>query len=100
MITVTERAAQELGAILAANATDPKQLLRLHPGMGGLVLGLDFMGEGDEVAESEGSAILIMTPEISSSLAGSIIDYIDTPEGPCLSISRGEDASEEGPKEE
>ena len=100
MITVTERAAQELGAILTANATDPEQALRLNAGINGLSLGLDWEQEGDEVVESEGTAILLMTSELSLALASAIIDCIDTPEGSRLTINREAEPSPEESGEE
>ena len=95
MITVTTRAAQELGAILEANSTDPKQCLRLNPGRGGVVIGIDFMREGDEVVECEGIVTLLMVPEMSNAIDGATIDYISTAEGPCLAISMKEESQEE-----
>ena len=100
MVTVTERAAQEMGAILAANATDPKQALRLYPAVGGLSLGLDWQQEEDEVVESEGIAVLLIPPELSLALAGATIDCVDTPEGSRLTIYKGEEPSQEESQEE
>jgi Fe-S cluster assembly iron-binding protein IscA len=100
MLTVTERAAQELRAILVANATDPKQALRLQADASGLFMGLDWQQEGDEVVDSEGSAILLMTPELSLALADATIDCIDTTDGPRLTIGTQEAHSHEEPSEE
>ena len=95
MVTVTERAAQELGEILSANATDPKQVLRLAGTGGGLTLGLDFEQEEDEVVHHEGNAVLVMEPEIATALDRTTIDCTDTPEGTRLTINREEEPSQE-----
>jgi Fe-S cluster assembly iron-binding protein IscA len=96
MITVTSRAAQELGTILEANSTDPKQCLRLNPGMGGVVIGIDFKKEDDEVIDCEGKVTLLIAPEMSDAIDGAVIDYVPTPDGPSLAISM----EEAPPKEE
>jgi Fe-S cluster assembly iron-binding protein IscA len=89
MLTVTERAAQELKGILQANAVEPEQVLRLVREAGGFSLQLDKESAGDEVVESEGTKLLLIDEQLSPITDGAVVDCIDTPEGPRLTITKG-----------
>lgn len=89
MITVTEQAAQELKAALAANTTDAKQVFRLDIDSNECSMRLDWKQDGDEVVENAGKVILVMTPEVGLAFADATIDCVDTPEGACLTIHMG-----------
>ena len=90
MVTVTERAHEELKKILlAADISEPEIGLRLtptEPGQLGLIP--DNEREGDQVVEYEGSKVLLVGTELTESLEGITIDCQDTPEGPRLIISQ------------
>ena len=90
MISVTERAVQELGAMLVANATEEEQVLRLAGENEGFTLGLDCEREGDEVVRGEAGTILVIDSLLAQALDGSTIDTTDTPQGTRLTISREE----------
>jgi len=88
MLTVTERAAQELKGILEAHAVEPEQVLRLVRETQGFSLRLDKEGAGDEVVESEGATILLIDEQLGPIVDGAVVDCIDTPEGPRLTITK------------
>jgi len=88
MLTVTERAAQELKGILQAHAVEPEQVLRLVREAQGFSLRLDKESAGDEVVESEGATILLIDEQLSPIVDGAVVDCIDTPEGPRLTITK------------
>jgi Fe-S cluster assembly iron-binding protein IscA len=89
MLEVTEGAKQALKELKSAKVGDPEAGLRLtvsSPGEFGL--SIDTEREGDEVVEHEGSKILFIEGNVSSSLEGFTIDVQDTPEGTKLTISK------------
>ena len=88
MLTVTERAAQELKGILQANAVEPEQVLRLVREAEGFSLQLDNESASDEVVESEGTKILLIDEQLGPIVDGAVVDCIDTPEGPRLTITK------------
>ena len=93
MIAVTDEAKQELKKILAENAQDPGQVLRLaanEEGQLGLVM--DNFEEGDEVIEWEGARVLVVDGHLSSHLEGISLEVEDGPEGRELAL-KGEGCS-------
>lgn len=88
MVTVTDRATEELRNILAEADTKPGQALRLvlRPG-GDFGLGLDEEREGDEVVAADGEKILLIAREIADAVNEATIDTQDTEEGRRLVIS-------------
>ena len=86
MVTVTERAREELGSILAAaSIAGPEVGLRLTttaPGQFNLTT--DTEREADRVVEHEGSKVLLVGTELTEFLEGVTIDCQDSPEGPHL----------------
>ena len=87
MIEVTEGAKQALKELKSAKVEDPEAGLRLtmsSPGQYGL--SVDTEREGDQVIEHEGSKILFIEENLSTSLDGSTIDVQDTPEGAKLTV--------------
>lgn len=89
MVTVTDRATEELRNILANAAPQPGQALRLVPSReGGLGLGLDEEREGDEIVKSGDEKILLVSSGIAEALDEATIDVQDSEEGPKLVISR------------
>ena len=90
MVTVTERAKQELKSILsAADVSAPEIGLRLAltaPGQFGLMT--DKEREGDQVVEHEDSKVLLVGTELTDTLEGVTIDCQDIPEGSRLVMSK------------
>jgi Fe-S cluster assembly iron-binding protein IscA len=88
MVTVTERATQELRNILAKASPREGQVLRLiaRPG-GDFGLGLDEERENDQVVAADGGKILLIAPEIADAVGDATIDTQDTGEGQELVIS-------------
>ena len=79
-----------LDTIIRDKTTDPEFGFRLitsplKPNQ--LKMTLDRENEGDQVVESEGVKILILSPEVASALKGMVMDYQETPEGAGFSIS-------------
>ena len=87
MITVTERARQELKRILSAKVDLPQARLRLNASeQGNLGLGMDIDMPGDQVVEYEGSRVLVVEGKLASSLDSITLDIEDTVDGPQLVI--------------
>jgi hypothetical protein len=88
MITITERAKQELSRLLARKVAWPGARLRLlNRGQGKLGLGIDIEAPGDRVVCYEGADILIVAPELDESFQTVTLDVDDTPQGIELVIS-------------
>ena len=98
MLTVTERAGQELKGILSAHATDPKHVLRIEANAQGFNLWIGEVVEGDAVVGSQETAVLHVAPELGQALEriSMVIDMVETNEGPHLVIYRGDEAVLEG----
>jgi hypothetical protein len=98
MLTVTESAARELKEVLTTHATDPNQVLRLDASSEGFSLGVGQPTEGDHVVESEGSAVLHISAQLGLALVSIdiVLDSIDTPDGPRLTVYRAEEVCEGG----
>ncbi len=75
MISVTERAASELQALLEANGALPDQGEKLVPaGTGTLGVTIDLPAEGDEVILRDDSPLLIVDGSIAPLLDGQELD--------------------------
>ena len=82
MITVTDKAKQELKKTLSDNVDTPGAGLRLVAREGGqLGLGVDIEKADDEVVEFEGSKVLIVEKKLADSLNKITLDVEDTKEG-------------------
>ena len=89
MLTVTERAKQQLKQILSNSVGEPDVALRMSPsGPGEFGLALDKEKEGDQVVEHEGSRVLLVGSEVADLLEGWTIDCRETAEGPLLVFSK------------
>ena len=95
MITVTEKAAEELEALLEkAKIADPQNafddvMLRLFTTDDGkLAIAPDTPLDGDQVIEHQGTNVLLVGWELSEAVDGLLIDCVDTDAGRKLRISR------------
>jgi uncharacterized protein YqkB len=88
LLTITERAAQELKAIMAAKATDPSHVMRIDTENDGCSLWLGPEVKGDSRVGSEETIILRVSPDLKKFLvkASLIIDCRDTSDGPRLIV--------------
>lgn len=89
MLVVTERAKEELRAVLSDGVDEPELSLRLvasAPGQFGLVP--DMEKEGDLVVEHEGIKVLLIDEELSALLETVTIDCREGSEGPQLVIRK------------
>lgn len=79
MITVTERAKEELKGLLITSRAEPEEGLRLLPSPDGVfVLGIDTEMSGDQVVEYEGYKVLLVGIEYFRILNGKTVDCQDT----------------------
>ena len=92
MITVTEKAKQELKRMMSANNLEPEQYLRLVAvDKDSLGVGVDIEMLGDHKVEHEGSTVLLVDVNLATILEGVTLDVQDTEEGPNLFITGNED---------
>lgn len=88
MITITEKAKQELKKLLSQKVDWPGGRLRLlDRGQGKLGLGVDIQAPGDEVVEYEGAEILLIGKDVTRSIKKITLDVDETPDGAELVIS-------------
>jgi Fe-S cluster assembly iron-binding protein IscA len=88
MITITERAKQELSKLLAEKVDWPGARLRLmNRGQGKLGLGIDIEAPGDRIVEYKGKKVLIIESELAQNIQSVTLDVDDTPGGVELVIS-------------
>jgi Fe-S cluster assembly iron-binding protein IscA len=87
MIHVTEKAGQALLESLQANTSEETQGLRLtHVAGQGYGLALDTERAGDQVVQHQGRKVLLVAETVAEQLEDAILDAVDSPEGPRLSI--------------
>ena len=86
MLRLTERAATLFREIQLAQE-DREKVLRLMDRGDGFELAFDAVQEDDHVFRSEGTDVLLVSPDIAEILADATIDAQDTPEGPRLTLS-------------
>lgn len=95
MITVTERAAAELkGLIKGAQDRPENSTLRLgFSPEGKPVLGWDEPQKKDQAIEHEEETVLVVDKSTGQLLEGAVMDVVDTPQGPRLSLSKEQEGS-------
>lgn len=90
MFTVTDSAAQVLKSIVDEADDRPEgHTLRIgfdQTGRPGLLW--DEPATDDHIVEVDGEAVLLLDIDTWDALAGIVLDVVDTPEGPALSLSR------------
>ena len=92
MFTVTDQAARVLKNILDDAEDRPEgHTLRIgfdQTGRPGLLW--DQPAADDHQVQHEGETVLLLDAEVWDALDGIVLDVVDTPEGPTLSLSRQE----------
>ena len=87
MITVTERAKEELKTILITSEANSEQGFRVLPMPDGkFMLKLDTELSGDQVVEHEGYKVLLVGIEYYRTLNGKTVDCQDTEHGRVLFV--------------
>ncbi len=87
MITITERAKEELKTVLIAAEAEPDEGLRLLPIPDGrCVLALDTELSGDLVIEHKGYKVLLIGIEYFRIFDEKTVDYLDTEHGALLLV--------------
>jgi len=87
VITVTERAKEELKAVVVAAEAEPYEGLRLLPTSDGVFeLMLDTEMSGDLVVEHEGYKVLLIGLEYFKFLNGKTVECSDTDVGAVLFV--------------
>jgi Fe-S cluster assembly iron-binding protein IscA len=92
MLTVTAKAKEKLRELLEKRATELEVVMRIihspsNPEQ--LEFVMDKEKEGDQVVESEdGRKVLLIGPDLASSLVGMVIDYQETAEATGFSMSK------------
>lgn len=89
MVTVTDRAAEELRKALVDASPETDQTLRLRAlPEGDLALSLDQRREDDEVVQSGGTDILVVAAGLLEAFGEVTIDWRETAEGGQFVVSR------------
>jgi Fe-S cluster assembly iron-binding protein IscA len=91
MLTLTALAAKKLKEAVQAQTTEPEVCIRLIPSPSEpnqLEMRLDKERQGDQVVESEGEKVLLLSPELGQVLDEMIIDCQETPQGIHFTISK------------
>jgi len=90
LLNITQRAAQEMRAVLVANVTNPGHVLRIDTECDGFSVWLGPEVEGDCLMGSEDTLLVRVSPELSMLLGevSVIIDCMESPDGSRLVVYR------------
>jgi hypothetical protein len=91
MASVTEAAARVIEAALGGPDDRGYAVARMVRSGAAWNLKRDREVPGDECIEWEGRTILVLDPETSSALAGTVLDVQENPSGPRLVLTEKED---------
>ena len=91
MVTVTERAKEELLRILETRSLDSGRYLRLTVppvwvGEGDFGIVIDEEGESDHVVDFRESKLLLVDGELAEHLSAAMLDFKDSPDGPRFTL--------------
>ncbi|HUF52815.1 MAG TPA: hypothetical protein VMR52_03455 [Dehalococcoidia bacterium] len=92
MLNVTEKALDALTTVLDTYETGPEEALRITPSAGGFSLIVDEQHEGDQVVSQGERAVLLVEQRVSDTLGGVVLDAVESPGGPQLTLRPPEDA--------
>jgi Fe-S cluster assembly iron-binding protein IscA len=94
MLVVTAKAKEKLREVLKRQTTEPEVALRVtptHPAHNRLELVLDKEKRGDQVVRANnGTAVLLIRPDLARRLSGIMIDCHETGRGSDFIIARNE----------
>ena len=91
MISVTDRARERLKTILMSKVDNPEAALRLTAdAQGEFGLSVDVEAPGDRVIRHKGMKVLVVEGDLASQLEGVTMDVEYTPEGPELTVYKGQ----------
>ncbi len=89
MLTVTEKAKQQLKEILETHTDDPEVGLRmLREPSGQIELVLSKADNHDQVVEHEGAKVLLLEPDVISLVDNTVLDVQDSVDGPVFFFSQ------------
>ena len=91
MVTVTDRAKEELKRVLETSSLDPDRYLRLATppgwtGEGDFGIVIDERGETDHVVDHEGLQVLLMDAALTEQLPSAVLDFKESPDGPRFTL--------------
>lgn len=86
MVTITDRAKEEVKRVLQSRRLEPGKLLRLAippiwTGEGDFGIVIDTENEDDYVVEHEGEKVLLIEGGLMGHLASAVVDFKESPEG-------------------
>ena len=86
MVTVTDRAKEELRRIVETNSLDTDKYLRLATppvwtGDGDFGIVIDEERSGDHVLDLEGTKLLLVDPDLAEPLSKAVLDFKESPDG-------------------
>jgi len=87
LLTVTDRAAQLLKDLQEVQEERGDKVLRLINRGDGFEPGFDERCDGDQVAQSGETDVLLVAADVSGFLGDATIDCMDTPGGPRLTLT-------------
>ncbi|MBD3393447.1 MAG: hypothetical protein GF418_15030 [Chitinivibrionales bacterium] len=92
MLTVTSQAKEALGQILDQRQHDSNTAIRIaraNEGQGNLKFVLAEENSGDQVVSAEdGTKLLLVNNELSQTLDGLVLDYVDSGESKGFTVSQ------------
>ncbi len=91
MVTVTDRAKEELRRILDTSSLDSGKLLRLATppvwtGEGDFGVVIDEEGDQDYAVDFQGLKVLLVDADLAQRLSTSVLDFKDSPDGPRFTL--------------
>ncbi len=89
MFTVTDDAANALSEAIASCEKGSPRTLRIAFVDGKYELSLDKAGEGEQVIEHNGQALLVMDVEVSETLSDALLSTEETENGTRLTLTKG-----------
>lgn len=91
MVTVTDRAKEELRRILETKSLEPGRCLRLAvppvwTGGGDFGIVIDDETQDDYVASLQGTKVLLMDAGLMERLASAVLDFKESPQGEAFTL--------------
>jgi len=91
MVTVTEKAREELGRLVATTSIANDKCLRLTTppewvGEGDFGIVIDVERNGDRVIDHQDLKVLLIDPSLAKQLSSSVLDFKNPPDGPRFTL--------------